>query len=53
MQLCSIPSILQELADWNTKYEQKFGHIFIIFASGKTAPQMLEALKARYSKKFA
>eukprot|EP00887_Chlorella_sp_A99_P007198 scaffold2.g7198.t1 len=39
---------LQELAEWNSKYEAKFGHIFIICASGKSADEMLAAVKARY-----
>lgn len=32
----------------NQKYEQKFGHIFIIFASGKSAQEMLSALQERH-----
>ena len=39
--------ILQELADWNAQYEAKFGHIFIICASGKSAKEMLDAVKSR------
>lgn len=38
---------LQELADYNQKYRQKFGFIFIICATGKSATEMLDALKAR------
>jgi 2-oxo-4-hydroxy-4-carboxy--5-ureidoimidazoline (OHCU) decarboxylase len=38
---------LQSLADWNVKYEEKFGHIFIICAAGKSADFMLEAVKTR------
>ena len=37
----------QELADWNARYEAKFGHIFIICASGKSAREMLDAVKGR------
>ena len=37
----------QELADWNARYEAKFGHIFIICASGKSAKEMLDAVKGR------
>lgn len=40
--------VLQELADWNKKYEEKFGHIFIVCASGKPAAEILAALKERY-----
>lgn len=39
---------LRELAQWNEKYFDKFGFIFIVFATGKTAQEMLDLLKARY-----
>lgn len=39
--------VLQALSDGNTRYEQKFGYIFIVFATGKTAEQMLALLEAR------
>jgi OHCU decarboxylase len=39
--------VLQLLVEWNEKYEEKFGHIFIIYASGKSASLMLEALQTR------
>ena len=35
------------LAELNRAYEQKFGFIFIICATGKTSEEMLAALKAR------
>jgi 2-oxo-4-hydroxy-4-carboxy-5-ureidoimidazoline decarboxylase len=38
---------LEALRDGNVRYEQRFGHIFIVCASGKTAAQMLELLEAR------
>lgn len=38
---------LQELAKGNADYEQKFGFIFIVFASGKSAGEMLHILKTR------
>lgn len=38
---------LQALAAGNTEYEQKFGYIFIVFATGKTAEEMLALLQAR------
>ena len=41
-------STLKELADRNQAYEQKFGHIFIVCATGKTANEMLEILKGRF-----
>ena len=38
---------LEALARGNAAYEAKFGHIFIVCATGKTADQMLEILEAR------
>lgn len=39
--------VLQRLADGNAAYEEKFGYIFIVCATGKTAPELLELLEAR------
>lgn len=39
--------MLRELAEANRKYEEKFGYIFIVSASGKTAGEMLALLKLR------
>ncbi|KAJ4727357.1 Uric acid degradation bifunctional protein TTL [Melia azedarach] len=39
----------QELADWNARYRQKFGFIFLICASGRTTAEILAELKKRYS----
>lgn len=38
---------LIELAEGNRKYAERFGYIFIVCASGKTADEMLDLLKAR------
>lgn len=38
---------LKELADGNKNYEQRFGHVFLICATGKSASEMLTALQAR------
>jgi OHCU decarboxylase len=38
---------LDELAEANRAYEEKFGHIFIVCAAGKTAGEMLALLRAR------
>lgn len=35
------------LIDANLAYEERFGHIFLIFASGKAPDQILEAARAR------
>ena len=39
--------VLQALAEGNTQYEQKFGYIFIVCATGKRAEEMLALLQAR------
>ncbi|OZG70136.1 OHCU decarboxylase [Hahella sp. CCB-MM4] len=38
---------LKALADGNTAYEEKFGFIFIVCATGKSAEEMLELLNQR------
>jgi 2-oxo-4-hydroxy-4-carboxy-5-ureidoimidazoline decarboxylase len=40
-------AVLEALAEGNRAYEQRFGYIFIVFASGKSAEEMLERLKDR------
>lgn len=35
----------QELSEWNAKYRQKFGFVFLICASGKSSPEILSELK--------
>ncbi len=39
--------VLEELARYNKDYEEKFGFIFIVFASGKSAGEMLDMIKDR------
>ena len=41
--------VLRALAEGNRRYEERFGHIFIVCASGKTAGELLEQLEARLS----
>ena len=38
---------LDELARWNALYERRFGHIFIVCASGRSGDEMLADLKRR------
>ena len=38
---------LRALADGNRAYETRFGHIFIVCATGLTAPELLERLNER------
>ena len=40
-------NILQDLANGNEEYEKKFGYIFIVCATGKTATEMLALLQQR------
>ena len=42
---------LEALAAGNTEYEQKFGYIFIVCATGKSADEMLGLLLARLPNK--
>ncbi|MCO4781553.1 MAG: allantoicase [Candidatus Cloacimonetes bacterium] len=40
-------NVLKELQQLNHDYENKFGFIFIVFATGKSAKEMLDILKSR------
>ena len=40
-------TVLRALLDGNREYETRFGYIFIVCATGRTAGQMLDALRAR------
>ena len=39
--------VRQALADGNLAYEQRFGHVFLICASGLSGPEMVNQLQAR------
>jgi 2-oxo-4-hydroxy-4-carboxy-5-ureidoimidazoline decarboxylase len=39
--------VLGELAEANRAYENRYGYIFIVCATGRTAPEMLALLRAR------
>lgn len=39
--------VIRDLADGNRVYEERFGFIFIVCASGKSAAEMLKLLRAR------
>jgi 2-oxo-4-hydroxy-4-carboxy-5-ureidoimidazoline decarboxylase len=39
--------VRQGLADGNLAYEHRFGHVFLICASGRSGQEMLEQLRAR------
>jgi 2-oxo-4-hydroxy-4-carboxy-5-ureidoimidazoline decarboxylase len=40
-------AVRAELAEANVAYEQRFGHVFLIFASGQTDLRMLAAARER------
>ena len=40
-------AVLLALRDGNVAYKAKFGHIFVVCATGKTAAEMLDLLNAR------
>lgn len=40
-------AVLQGLADGNAEYEKRFGFIFLVCATGKSAAEMLGLLRAR------
>lgn len=40
-------AVLRGLARGNTDYEKKYGHLFIVCATGKSAAEMLEILNKR------
>ncbi|HJX29203.1 MAG TPA: 2-oxo-4-hydroxy-4-carboxy-5-ureidoimidazoline decarboxylase, partial [Thermoanaerobaculia bacterium] len=42
------PEVLSELAESNQRYESRFGHIFIVCATGKSALEMLTLLQERF-----
>ncbi|MCX4745291.1 2-oxo-4-hydroxy-4-carboxy-5-ureidoimidazoline decarboxylase [Kitasatospora sp. NBC_01287] len=42
-------ALLDDLREANAAYEAKFGHVFLICATGRTAATMLAALRERFS----
>ena len=40
-------SVLAALAEGNRRYEERFGRVFLVCASGKTAHEILETLESR------
>lgn len=43
----SEPAVLSELAEANRTYDERFGHIFIVCATGRSAGEMLGLLRSR------
>nr|GEX27241.1 uric acid degradation bifunctional protein TTL isoform X1 [Tanacetum cinerariifolium] len=46
-------STLQELYEWNSRYREKFGFVFLICASGRTTPEILSELKPHETTLYA
>ncbi len=40
---------MDAMAELNRQYEEKFGHIFIVCATGKTSEEMLDNLRGRFN----
>ena len=47
--MSSSPQTLAALAVENQRYEERFGHVFLIFASGRGADEILAELRRRMS----
>ncbi|MFT4126631.1 MAG: 2-oxo-4-hydroxy-4-carboxy-5-ureidoimidazoline decarboxylase [Gordonia sp. (in: high G+C Gram-positive bacteria)] len=41
------PAVLAELAELNKAYDDKFGHVYLVFANGRPAAELLAILKER------
>ncbi len=41
------PLVLAELKELNKTYEEKFGHVYLVFANGRPAAELLAILKER------
>jgi len=46
----SLEQVVVELARGNRAYEEKFGFLYIVFASGRSAPELLEILNQRLTR---
>lgn len=47
--MASAPETLADLAAENRRYESKFGHVFLIFASGRSGEEILAEMRRRMS----
>ena len=45
--LSADPSVLRALSEANIEYESRFGHVFLVCATGKSATEMLDLVRAR------
>ncbi|RYR53607.1 hypothetical protein Ahy_A06g028795 isoform G [Arachis hypogaea] len=40
---------VQELHEWGSRYEEKFGYVFVIFVAGRTSEDILAELKMHFN----
>jgi len=45
--LAADPAVLAELAEGNAAYEARFGHVYLVCASGRSAEELLAVLRSR------
>lgn len=45
--LAADEDVLARLAEGNRRYEERFGHVYLVFATGRTADELLALLEAR------
>jgi len=43
----TLDGVQDRLVEGNRAYEERFGFLYVVFASGRTAPELLEILEAR------
>lgn len=43
----SAPAVVAALAEANREYERRFGHVFLVFAAGRTDTELLAAARQR------
>jgi 2-oxo-4-hydroxy-4-carboxy-5-ureidoimidazoline decarboxylase len=41
------PGVLAALADGNRAYEERFGHVYLVCATGRSAEELLDVLRTR------
>jgi 2-oxo-4-hydroxy-4-carboxy-5-ureidoimidazoline decarboxylase len=41
------PTVLAALADGNRAYEERFGHVYLVCATGRSAEELLDVLRTR------
>jgi 2-oxo-4-hydroxy-4-carboxy-5-ureidoimidazoline decarboxylase len=45
--LAGDPAVLDALAEGNRRYEARFGHVYLVCASGRSAGELLDVLRSR------